>query len=282
MYANAASHIFMKIHLKRGKASIRAKALVVFDLDGTLAESKSKIDSATARLLERLLQKTRVAVISGGKFGQFEAQLLKHLKIPSRILWHLFVFPASSTSFYRWNGKRWRRAYEHKITPPKRKKIINAFRRVFREVDYRHPQKTYGVVIENRGTQITFSALGQDIVKQLGAKGIRLKEEWNKTHDDLRFRMIRRLSQCLPEFSVKAGGLTSIDVTMKGIDKAFGVRKIRDELRTPLRDMLFVGDALYPGGNDYAAVKTGVDYIQVSGPRETREVIKLILGHAHG
>lgn len=268
----------MEIHLKGKKAGMGMKKLIVFDLDGTLAESKSKIEPATARLLEELLEKKRVAVISGGKFAQFEEQLLKSFAAPPRLLQRLFIFPTSSTSFYRWSGKKWRKVYERIISKSGKVKIKNAFRRVFSEVGYRHPKKTYGVVIENRGTQITFSALGQDIVKRLGANGIRRKEEWNKKNDGLRFRMIRLLSKYVPEFSVKAGGLTSIDVTMKGIDKAFGIRKIREELCVPLRGMLFVGDAIYPGGNDYEATRTGVDYVQVSGPRETRKIIKLILG----
>jgi hypothetical protein len=55
------------------------------------------------------------------------------------------------------------------------------------------------------------------------------------------------------------------------------VRKIRDTLKVPIRDMLFVGDAIYPGGNDYAALKTGVEYVKVSGPNETKKVIRFLL-----
>jgi len=76
---------------------------------------------------------------------------------------------------------------------------------------------------------------------------------------------------------VRTGGLTAIDVTQKGIDKAYGVRQIEKVLKIPIKDMVFIGDALYPGGNDAAAKKTGVQTIAVKGPADTIAIIKKIL-----
>ena len=45
------------------------KALVVFDLDGTLAQSKSSLDAEMAALLNQLLGLIKVAVISGGELA---------------------------------------------------------------------------------------------------------------------------------------------------------------------------------------------------------------------
>ena len=47
------------------------KKLIVFDLDGTLAESKSSVDSEMSALLYDLLAVVKVAVISGGDWPQF-------------------------------------------------------------------------------------------------------------------------------------------------------------------------------------------------------------------
>ncbi len=41
--------------------------------------------------------------------------------------------------------------------------------------------------------------------------------------------------------------------------------------------MLFVGDALFPGGNDYPAKATGVDSIEVRDPNETKRVIEAVI-----
>ena len=73
------------------------------------------------------------------------------------------------------------------------------------------------------------------------------------------------------------GGATSIDVTKPGIDKAYGIRKLRDILGIPLNEMLFIGDALFPGGNDYPAKEAGVVSLPVRGPGETKLMVTAII-----
>jgi hydroxymethylpyrimidine pyrophosphatase-like HAD family hydrolase len=73
------------------------------------------------------------------------------------------------------------------------------------------------------------------------------------------------------------GGATSVDVTKPGIDKAYGIRKLRDTLGIAINDMIFVGDALFPGGNDYPAEEAGVVSIRVKNPHESKRVIETIL-----
>ncbi len=90
------------------------------------------------------------------------------------------------------------------------------------------------------------------------------------------------LDQSLPDFSVRLGGSTSIDVTLPGIDKAYGIRKLRDILGIPIAEMIYVGDALFPGGNDYPARETGAACIQVANPHETKRVIEAIIACADG
>jgi len=55
------------------------KDLVIFDLDGTLAPSKSSLDEEMAGLLGRLVAIVKVAIISGGALAQFEKQVLAFL-----------------------------------------------------------------------------------------------------------------------------------------------------------------------------------------------------------
>jgi len=89
--------------------------------------------------------------------------------------------------------------------------------------------------------------------------------------------MKETLDRLIPEFSVRLGGSTSVDVTKPGIDKAFGIGKLRDVLDVPITDMVFIGDALFPGGNDYPAKQAGVTCIQVRDPEETKRVIETLL-----
>ncbi len=259
------------------KKEFQNKKLIVFDLDGTLTESKSVMDSGMAKLLAKLLEEKRVAVIGGGKFGQFKNQFTSRLECLPAGLKNLFLFPTNSTSFYRFERGRWKKIYEFRLKSSEVNKISKAFQETFKKFGYQHPERNYGPIIENRGTQITFSALGQEIVSRLGRRGLKLKEKWHRENNKLRLRMAAFLQKLLPEFEVRVGGLTSIDVTKKGIDKAYGVRQISKHLRIPIKDMLFVGDALFPGGNDYAARRTGVDCLEVSGPTETKKFINFLL-----
>ena len=89
--------------------------------------------------------------------------------------------------------------------------------------------------------------------------------------------MQARLEQLIPGFAVRLGGTTSVDVTKLGIDKGYGMRKLRDTLGIGLHEMLFIGDALFPGGNDYPAKEAGVESIQVRDPNESKRVIEAIL-----
>ena len=258
-------------------AKIKNKNLIVFDVDGTLAPTKSVMDGEMVGLFERLLKARKVAVISGAKLEVMKMQLDQSLKAPERLLENLFLFPTTATTFLRYRNGKWNKVYALTLSPAKVKQINKAFERVFKEIGYKHPKKTYGKLIENRGSQVSFSFLGQDAVKVLGKKGIAMKEAWKQKHTPLKLQVARLVAKYLPDLEVHAAGFTTIDVTNKGIDKSYGLRQMEKHLRVPISRMLFVGDAIFKGGNDYAVVKTGVDYIQVKGPEETKRIIRAIL-----
>ena len=139
------------------------------------------------------------------------------------------------------------------------------------------PEKTYGEIIENRGSQITWSALGQDVVKILGDKGVELKNKWREENTPLKLKIAKMLQEELSNLEIHAAGYTSIDITKPGIDKAYGLHQIEEHLGIKIENMLFVGDAIFEGGNDYAITKTPVNYVQVKDPQETKAVIKAVL-----
>lgn len=128
---------------------------------------------------------------------------------------------------------------------------------------------SYGEILEDRGTQITFSALGQ-------TAPVELKKLWDPQQIKRR-EIIRLLEQYLPEFEIRMGGATSIDVTQKGIDKAYGILQMQKYLGVTSVEMLFVGDALYEGGNDAPVRSAGVACLETSGPAETINIIRNIL-----
>jgi len=259
---------------------LNQKELVVFDLDGTLALTKSTMDKEMVGLMQKLLESRKVAVIGGGKYQLFQFQLLEPLakyKVPKELLKNLYLFPATSTSFFKYHNG-WKKVYAHQLSAAVRAKIKKTFQEVFKAIGYEHPAKTYGPVIEDRGTQVTFSALGQEVVAVLGRKrGVALKDKWRDEHTPTKMKIAKEMAKRLPELEVRAAGHTSVDITRKGIDKAYGLREIEKRLKINLKNSLFVGDAIFPGGNDYAVVKTPIDYIPVKGPEETKEIIRQVI-----
>lgn len=242
------------------------KKLVVFDLDGTLAASKSKLDTEMAFLLRDLLEVVDVAIISGGAWLQFERQVLSSLP-ENALLNKLSILPTCGTQFYQFKGG-WKKLYSEDFTAEEKRKIVSSLKDAIAKAGY-EVEKTWGDIIEDRGSQITYSALGQRAPLQQ-------KEKWDA--DFAKRKKIKAIVDTLiPDFSVRIGGATSIDVTKPGIDKAYGIRKLRDVLGISIKEMIYVGDALFVGGNDYPAKQAGVISIPVHGPDETKRVIEAII-----
>jgi HAD superfamily hydrolase (TIGR01484 family) len=242
------------------------KSLIVFDLDGTLALSKAPLDDEMAGLMQRLLAVVKVAIISGGDFPQFQTQVIARLPAASNFT-NLSILPTSGTKFFMYDGQ-WRKLYSEDLTDAEKQKIEDALEKAVAQTGFQ-PKETWGERIEDRGTQITYSALGQQAP-------LEAKATWDPDFTK-RQKIKAVLDGMIPEFSVRLGGTTSIDVTRPGIDKGYGIHKLRDVLKIPLTDMLFIGDAIFPGGNDYAAKEAGVDCIKVRDPEDTKGVVQAII-----
>ncbi len=242
------------------------KSLIIFDLDGTLAESKASLDAEMATLLAGLLEVSRVAVISGGAWPQFEAQVLSCLPGDARME-KLSLLPTCGTQFYRYtNG--WRKLYSEDFSTHEKRTIIIALNAALDQSGFK-AEKRWGELIDDRGSQITLSALGQEAP-------LEEKKQWDP--DFKKRKNIKAiLENMIPKFSIQMGGSTSIDVTRPGIDKAYGVKKLQEILGISIQDMMFIGDALFPGGNDYPARQSGVASIEVRDPHETKRVVEAII-----
>jgi len=242
------------------------KKLIVFDLDGTLAASKSALGADMSALLHDLLAIIKVAVISGGDWLQFEQQLLSNLPQDERLV-NLSILPTCGTKFFQYSSG-WKELYSEDFTAKEKEQITSSLQKASGEAGFK-VERVWGEVIEDRGSQITFSALGQQAP-------LAEKVKWDP--DFAKRKKIKAiLDPLIPGFSVRLGGATSIDVTKPGIDKAYGIRKLRDLLGISLQEMIYIGDALFPGGNDYPAEQAGVVSIPVRGPDDTKRVIETII-----
>ena len=244
------------------------KQLVAFDLDGTLALSKQPLQSDMGEALADLLEVAHVAVISGGDWPQFDKQVASRL--PERAdRSRLWLMPTTGTKLYTFGtGQGWSPVYAELFTDEQKAQILNAFDASLEATGF-VPEQTWGERIEDRGSQITFSALGQQAP-------LDAKEHWDP--DFAKRKIIQAdLRQRLPGLSINMGGATSIDITREGVDKAYGLKKLRDASGIPLDAMMFIGDAIFPGGNDYPAKELGLDTVRVRDPQETISVITAIV-----
>ncbi len=239
--------------------------IIAFDLDDTLAESKAPLDPEMAELLCALLKQKKVVVASGASFTQLETQFLAHFSCDEEHMKNLYLLPTSGSSFYEYKEK-WQPLYEIKFSSKEAKQILDALEQSLKEGGYVQPEKIYGELIENRGSQITFSACGQDAP-------LEIKKTWDSDHQK-RERIVKILQELLPELSIRIGGTNSIDITKKGIDKAYGLTKVMEYVNCPKERILYVGDALFPGGNDSAVLTLDIQCKPVSGVLETKQFIR--------
>lgn len=243
------------------------KKLVAFDLDGTLALSKQPVKDDMGETLADLLTVADVAVISGGDWPQFDKQVASRL--PERAdRARLWLMPTTGTKLYVHKDGSWQTVYAELFDDAEKQKIITAFGEALEATGF-VPEQTWGERIEDRGSQITFSALGQEAP-------LEAKEHWDP--DFAKRKVIQAdLRKRLPGLAINMGGATSIDITREGVDKGYGLKKLAKESGFALSDMLFIGDAIFPGGNDYPAHEAGVDCVRVRDPQETISVVTAIV-----
>jgi phosphomannomutase len=242
--------------------------LMAFDLDDTLAPSKSPLPTPMAALLVRLLQRCEVCIISGGRFEQFQTQILGRLDAPTDLLGRLHLMPTCGTQYVRWQNGGWIAVYSEDLSTEQKDNIRRVLEAGARSLGlWEH--RTWGPVLEDRGSQLTFSALGQ-------SAPVAAKSAWDPGGVK-RSKLREYVAARLPELSVQSGGSTSIDVTRLGVDKAYGMRKLMTYTGYPAADIMFVGDRLDPGGNDHPVLATGVRCVEVSGWEQTVQLLQRVV-----
>jgi len=249
------------------KNLVEGKKLISFDADGTLVESKTKMSPTMVLLFNSLLEKYFVNSISGGKYAIFKENILEEITPNPELLKKLTLSPTCGAVMYIYDNE-WKEAYKDALEPEIVTKILEALNYAIKSV--RHaPEQLYGDMIENRETQVTFSAYGQKAP-------LELKNTWDPNQEKRR-EMIKYIDEKLDNLDIKIGGTTSIDITKVGINKGYGIKKLAEYYNITLDEILFVGDALFEGGNDKPVSDVGVTSIQVKDVKECEKVIKQII-----
>ena len=246
-----------------------APRLVAFDLDDTLTPSKSPISAAMAAALTDLLAALPVCIISGGQLEQFTTQVTDRLDLDDAARANLHLMPTCGTRYYRYDdGGELEEVYAHDLTAAERATATATLEEQARRLGL-WESRTWGAVLEDRGSQITFSALGQ-------RAPLDIKRDWDPT-GERKEQLRAAVAPLLPELEVRSGGSPSVDNTRKGVNKAYGMTRLSEHPGIDLDDMLFVGDRLDEGGNDYPVKAMGVRCLEVADADGTPALVREIL-----
>ena len=264
------------------------KKVLAFDIDQTLNIAKTPITDETAGILAECLNYFEICPISGQKFDQFLIQIVNRLievaEVTPAQLMHLHLFVAQGTQYYRYNPlannndgasydeKNWEEVYSFPLTKNEVQIISQAIEAAAKELGFWESDKLQAddQIIENRLSQVTFSALGQKA-------GTKEKYAWDPDCKK-RQKIAKRAKELAPDFTFEIGGTTSINAAKPGMNKAFGMTHMMDELKVSRDEILYFGDMTQPGGNDYPVVEMGIETITVRNHEDTGFALKGILG----
>jgi HAD superfamily hydrolase (TIGR01484 family) len=208
-----------------------------------------------------------VCIISGGRYEQFRAQVLDRIGDIDDVA-NLHLMPTCGTQYVRWSDGQWQTVYAEDLTDDQKQRTLDALETGAKELGV-WESETWGPILEDRGSQITFSALGQ-------SAPVDAKKAWDP--DGAKKEALRAYAQeRLPDLEVRSGGSTSVDVTRKGIDKAYGAGKLMEILDLKLSDILFFGDRLDEGGNDRPVQDMGIESVAVHGWEDTHAKLVALL-----
>ncbi len=251
------------------------KRILAFDIDQTLNVAKTPIPPEVATVLTKCLSYFEVCPISGQKFEQFLIQIvdkLKEAEATDADLTHLHLFVAQGTQYYKYQDNDWQRVYNYPLKEEDVVKITTVLETSARELGYWEAgQLAPGdEIIENRLSQVTFSALGQKA-------GTEAKYAWDPDTQK-RQAIVAKCREKLPDFLYEIGGTTSINVAAPGMNKEFGMTHLLEGLNADKSEVLYFGDMTQPGGNDYPVVQMGIDTITVRSHEDTLYALRGILG----
>lgn len=241
--------------------------VIAFDLDGTLSRSKEKITPRIADLLNKLSLKRKVAIISGASFEQYNKQILPYIEPNENFI--LLPLEGSERFEYSRKTEKWEMTFKKVFPTDIKKDVVNVLNNIINSGKYDIPSIHEGSYIEDRDTEIAFSALGQNAHSKE-------KENWDKDHKK-RDKIKKEIEEQVPNVAVTIGGTTTVEILTKGWSKAVGLTYYTKQYRYNNENILFIGDAIFPGGNDYSVAQLNINNIKVNNPNDTEEIIEKIL-----
>ena len=235
----------------------------LFDLDDTLAESFQAPKPAVKASLSALQALIPVAIITGAGFERIEKDVLTGMDAISS---NFYLFPNSSAQCFMYADGIWEMKYSLALSEDERTQIKGAIQECLDSIDVLRDAPHFGEQVVDREAQIAFTVVGLEAPQEV-------KKGWDPDGTKRR-TIVEILNKKLDGFDILIGGASTIDITRQDINKAHGVEWFAKYLDMRPQEMLYLGDALYEGGNDYVVIQTGIQTISVANPGETAKILE--------
>lgn len=242
---------------------------IIFDLDDTLAESFQPPSEDRLESLLKLLSHMPLAIMTGAGFKRMDSQFLPKIASSVSAKERFYLFPNSAAQCLRPTDDGWHMVYNFALTEEERGRIKKTIHETMETHALLKDIPFYGERLFDREAEVAYTPVGI-------AAPLEYKNSWDPGGAKRR-DLFDTLRQTLPDFEVLLGGKTTIDITRKGVNKAYGVGWLSKHLNIPAEEMLYVGDAFHEGGNDRVVIPTGINTRPVAGPQETSGVIAEVL-----
>ena len=248
------------------------RKILAFDSDDTIVLSKMPVDERMAKLLAEAMRYYDICIISGTGFDStiYPNTVRRIEQIPGIDLSRLHIMPTCGTRYYRYVNGEWALQYQEDLTSEQKERIFEAIETSAKKLDMWEANPA-GEIIEDRLSQITYSALGQQAAPEA-------KYAWAEANVEKRRLLNEAVKTLIPEFEVRTAGTTSLDITKPGVDKAYGMKKLMEATETTMDEILFFGDKLEEGGNDFPVKAMGIDCIAVERWEDTAYALEGIVG----
>lgn len=224
-----------------------------FDMDNTVTRSRTPIETEMKTLLSSLSQD--VIVISGQAAANIKNQLDG---VPAYIMGQNGNQAFNEASEELWNDI---------LTPKQVSDILHHIATITEHIDIAVSDPND--LIEHRGAQLCYSFIGHH-------EDINKKEVFDPSKE-IRQALLKDHPFTSDTVEVKIGGTTTLDYFSKGKHKGTNVARLIDEKGWDKNDCVYVGDGLFPGGNDEAVLGV-IETLAVANPHETYEHLKKAFG----
>ena len=240
---------------------------VIFDMDGTLSESRQPISGEMIDCLRKIPNSYKKYLVTGSDMAKIEEQ------IPVDVLLEVFekVFACNGTRVYNtyldlddeMNAAEPELIHKVSLTDfysdSDLNHIVNTLLKLAHET---HTKIKTGTFIEWRDSQINFSVVGRNCSREQREDYVK----WDKKSKE-RKKLVEQLEDKFQGWglSFRLGGQISIDITRQGWDKSYAFNNIDEKPE----DCVFFGDKIVPGGNDYDIAVLCGKYHDVQGAADT-------------